>query len=177
MASNTLQVSQKTAFLIFLAFVIICAPVLYAYITFSGLFFTASPDWWAAWLVPGMVVSTVLALASVFLLRKLGAPWAAALGGFLCIAGLSMALILWYLPMMLTLTAQQQMSWPVTVASMERSGKDIKCDYPFSIDEIWQSFCATSAEDYANLHKGQKIEVIGIGSQYGMFIEGYKLAE
>jgi hypothetical protein len=177
MTANVLQVSQKTAFLIFLAMVIVCAPVLYAYIAFSGRFFTASPDWWATWLVPTSVAAVVLALASILVFRKSGANWAATFGGFLCVMGLSMGLMLWYVPMMLTVTAREQVSWPMTVASTERTGKDIKCAYPFSIDEIWQGFCATSAEDYAKLRKGRKIEVIGLGSRHGMFIEGYRLAE
>lgn len=72
MTANVLQVSQKTAFLIFLAMVIVCAPVLYAYIAFSGRFFTASPDWWATWLVPTSVAAVVLALASILVFRKSG---------------------------------------------------------------------------------------------------------
>jgi hypothetical protein len=85
--------------------------------------------------------------------------------------------MLWYVPMMLTFMVRDDVRWPATVASTERSGKDIKCDYPFSIDEISQSFCAASAEAYAELRIGRKIEIIGQGSRYGMFIEGYRLAE
>lgn len=175
MADNVLKVSQKTAFLIFLAIVIIAAPVLYAYIAFSGRFFTASPDWWAAWLIPTAVAAVVLALASIPLFRKLGAPWAATFGGVLCVMGMMAGLMLWYVPMMMTFMVREQVSWPGTVASTVRSGKDVKCSYPFSIAEIWQGFCATSAADYAELRMGRKIEVIGPGSKYGMFIEGYRL--
>jgi hypothetical protein len=177
MATAAPQISRRTAFLIFLAMVIVAAPVLYAYIAFSGRFFTASPDWWAKWLVPTAIAAAVLALASIPLFRKLGAPWAATFGGFLCVMGVIAGLMLWYVPMMLTFMVRDDVSWPATVASTERSGKDIKCDYPFSIDEISQSFCAASAEAYAELRIGRKIEIIGQGSRYGMFIEGYRLAE
>lgn len=171
------QMSQKTAFLIFLAVVMIAAPVLYAYIAFSGRFFTASPDWWATWLVPTAIAAIVLAVASIPLFRKLGAPWATKFGGFLCVMGVVAGLMLWYVPMLLTFMVRSNVSWPATVASTQRSGKDITCGYPFSIDEISQGFCAASAEAYSELRVGRKIEVVGLGRKYGIFIEGYRLAE
>lgn len=177
MADASLQVTQKTAFLIFMALVIVAAPVLYAYISFSGRFFTASPGWWSTWLVPTAIAAPVLALASLPLFRRLGAPWAAAFGGILCVMGVIAGFMLWYLPMMMTLPMREQVGWPVTVASTVRSGTGFKCQYPFSIAEISQGFCATSAKDYAELRTGRKIEVIGLGSKYGMFVEGYRLAD
>lgn len=175
MADASLQVSRKTAFLIFLAFMLIAAPVIYAYISFSGRFFTASPGWWSTWLAPTAIAAVVLALVSIPLIRKLGAPWAATFGGALCVIGIVAGLMLWYLPMMMTFMVREQVSWPVTVASTVRTGTDIKCQYPFSIAEISQGFCAESAGAYAELRTGRKIEVIGLGSKYGMFIEGYRL--
>lgn len=177
MANDVLKVSQKTAFLIFLVFIILAAPVVYAYITFSGRFFTASPEWWSAVLIPTVIAAVVLALVSVPLLRKLGAPWSATFGGSLCVMGMIAGLMLWYLPMIMTFMVREQVSWPVTVSSTVRSGKDIKCNYPFSIAEIWQDFCATSEADYTELRTGRKIEVVGLGSKYGMFIDGYRLVD
>lgn len=177
MADAVLKVPQRTAFLIFLALVVIAAPVLYAYIAFSGRFFTASPNWWATWLVPTAIGAIVLATAAIPLFRKLGAPWAAALGLSLCVMGLIAGLMLWYAPMMMTLMVREQVSWPVTIESTVRTGKDLKCAYPFSIKEVWQGFCATSAADYSELRTGRKIEVIGQGSKYGMFIDGYRLVD
>lgn len=166
--------SQTTAFLILVVALPVFGPVIYALI--GGVIFSPSPAWWASWLAPALIAAAVLGVIAIPVCRKFGAPWAAAFGAGIIAAGMVSAFLLYSLPMMLTFANPQPTSYLVTVADKKRSGKQT-CDYPFSIAELWQSFCAETAADYEGLRKGQKLEVIGRGNASGMFIEGYRLAE
>jgi len=173
------KISQTAALLIFLAVAVLAGPGLY--VNFVKATFIVSPDWWSRFAIPTFIGSAVLALLSFLVFLRLAKSyedkkqrWSLIIMGPLGIA----ALVFWFvrmsLPIMLSQISPQATSYEMTVRTTQREGK-VRCDYPFSIQEISETFCATSADAYGKLRPGSKIEVFGKGNQWGMFVEGYRL--
>ncbi|QND52285.1 hypothetical protein HB779_10455 [Phyllobacterium sp. 628] len=179
-AVGAMPIKQQLKFLpIFIIAMLGGGPLLY--LKYSGDIFVASPIWMGKYLVPAIVGSAVAGIVAIlvflYLVRRwnlsIGQPKAAAFGTGLAVGGLLMGFMLFTLPIMLTLADRHPHTYPATVSNKERHGK-MTCDFPFSIQEFNQSFCAVTAEDYAVLRPGQKIEVVGTGNDFGMFVEGYR---
>jgi len=177
-APTRARVSQKTAFLIFLPVMILAGPLLYA--IFTNTVFIVSPDWWAKFATWAFIGSAAVGLLSVPVCLRFAKSCADKRQRLaLIFAGPVVALSLAFvfartsLPMVMSRISSQAISYELTVSSTQRSGK-VTCDYPFSIREISETFCATSASAYRELRPGSKIEVFGEGNQWGMIVKGYR---
>jgi hypothetical protein len=175
------QMSQMTSFLIFLAAIFFTGPFLY--IIFTKTLFIASPDWFDRFLTPAIIGSAVVALLSVPLFLR-GAKaqqdakrrWSLIIMGPICVAALIMSFVIFSLPFVLAKISPEPTFYTLTVSSTERRGK-VRCDFPFSIEEVQQTLCAASAAEHQLLRPGTKIEVYGQGNRFGLVVEGYRLQQ
>ena len=165
------RVSQKTTFLILLAVVILAGPFLYT--TLTKTVFIVAPDWWDRFATFTFVGCVVVALLSVPVFLR-SQRLSLMIMGPLIVLSLVFVFAHLSLPIFMSRISSQAISYELTVSSTQRSG-EVRCDYPFSIKEISETFCATSADAYWKLRPGSKIEVFGQGNQWGMFVEGYRL--
>lgn len=173
------KISQKTAFLIFVIVMLLAGPFLYSLV--SSTLFITSPEWIDRTFANSLMAAAIVGLAIIPILIRITRRietriqrWSVIVMGPVVIASLLIAFVFRSLPIMLVLFDQNPVSYAVTVDSTQRRGK-VRCDFPFSIKELYQSFCASTAESHAALRPGKKIEIYGSGNNIGMFVEGYRI--
>jgi hypothetical protein len=169
-------VSQTTAFLIFVVTMVLAGPFIYALVTKTV--FIASPGWIGRVLWPTGIAAGVMAILSIPLLWRANPrpPKSVFFMVPVAVIGMIMAFVLWSLPFVMSKFASEPTAFVLTVSNTERQGK-VRCDFPFSLAEIQQTFCAATAEEHQRLQLGTKVEFYGQGNGWGLTVEGYRLAE
>lgn len=173
MAQSVQPVSQKTAFLAFVAMIIGGAPMLY--VMFSRQFFVVMPAWDRVFYIGGAIAALVALLVSIpFFIRGTAdrdpkERRAQRIFGPICVAGLVFCFFIFTIPMVSSFIGRGPVSVDLTVSDVHPAKR---CAQSVSFEELNQGFCVDGTRLY-NVRPGTRVHAQGKGNSVAMFVEDF----